>query len=750
MNGTKDNSSEMDFKEIISVLSKYKAMIISIAILFIILSAIFAYLRPSIYQSSTLLKIDPRGSNYQQYDLMSVSMGYGGNILDDEIVILQTKETANRALKYLDLGTRYFVNKNFKTYELYKDSPFVVTYERMDPMLEGRLFELSPLDDERFRLKIKLPNREYDQIHYYSKEIETPRFTLNIEKIYPLSDREYTFSIEPNETMGGMILSGLSASAYTKSGNIIQLNFRDQVPLRAKDILDAIAKAYVDSRLELKSEGAKRKLYFIDLQLKKINKTLQGSSDKLQDYKVTNTVVNLDNKVLLTSTKISALESRMYEIDMHGDLLNNILMHIKSNRDIKGINMGSMQNLSPVITGLVNQIQTATSQLDTLSVNYTKAHPDAIKIRKRLTSLKSSLEDAINNSIRILEKRKLLLGEVIAEQEERLKSLPEQEQELEKLTRNFIVNEKIYSMLLEERAETSIIESSAVSDTRVINSAYIPSIASTPKRKLIVAIGFVLGLILGIALAFLRYILDTTITTIEDIESLTTIPIYGAIPHINSKQSVANYKESMRAIWINLEFSNINKGSMLLTFTSSVAGEGKSMAISQLGKTISRSHKSAIIIDLDMRKATLHKVFGLSNDIGASTLLSGQDSLNDVVQDSLYDQLQVITSGPKPPNPTELIMAGKLDLIIKELKKEYDYILLDSPPVGLVADALKIMHMSDITIFMIKSNFSKKEFIKNINSFIEHEDINIGIIVNDLEENRYYGYGYGYGGYGDY
>ena len=761
-----DDEDEIDLKEIFSVILNYKKSILLITAVTTLLALYHAYFSTNIYQSDALIKIAADEYNYRQSELMDMAMGYQSNIIEDETVIIQTQEIAEKALKNLNIGTRYFITKRFKTYELYKDSPFVVTTETMDSSVEGTLFTLLPLSETKFRLlvepslKTKVASAlrsligsaeeeprsfRYNHVHRFGERIETPFFTFTIQKVHSLSNRHYSFSVIPNEYMDGDILGGLSASPYTKEGSIMELDFTDNVPLRASEILNAVINAYIEDRLLYRSEGAKKKLRFIDLQLKAINKTLEGSAKKLQSFKATNIIVDLSDKAQLTSSKLSNLESQLYDINMQIDVMENILNYIKTHKDIRGINMGSTQEVSPVISSLIAEIQKATSLYATLSVNYTKAHPDVLKIDKQLDSLKKSLKEAILSSLRTLNKNKYSLQNIIEEHKNALKSLPEQEQKLEQLTRNFMVNEKIYSMLLEERAETAIAQSSTVSDTRVIQAASLPGGPIQPKRKLMIMIGFILGLILGIALAFLRDFLDNTIKSVEDIEKLTTVPIYGVIPYVDSKKGIDHYTESLRVIWVNLEFAYTGGKSKLITFTSSVSGEGKTLTISQLGYAIAKSHKSAIILDLDMRKSTLHKHYKLPNTTGMSTLLAHKNTLDEVIQDTQYDNLKIITSGPKPPNPTELIMADSLETIIKELGERFDYILLDSPPIGLVADAMKIMRMSDITLIMLKANFSKKDFIKNINRYSKDKKINLGYILNGVKESKNYGYGYGYG-----
>ncbi len=307
-----------------------------------------------------------------------------------------------------------------------------------------------------------------------------------------------------------------------------------------------------------------------------------------------------------------------------------------------------------------------------------------------------------------------------------------------------MVNEKIYAYLLEKRAEIAIIESSTVSETHIVDTALVPEHHIKPKRVLMIILGAFLGAVFGVLIIFVRKSLDGTIRTTEDVEDRTTVPVYGNIPKISSHKDKHLYSEFIRILWTNLAFLQNQNKSKLITMTSTVSGEGKSFTICELGKAIAESNKKVILIDLDMRKGTLSQKCGLSNNEGMSTLLSEGCMINEIIMRTKYKNLSVIPSGPVPPNPTGLIMSDILGKIISHLLNQYDYVILDSPPVGLVADAMMLLQMSDISLFVLKANFSKKEFLKNINRIAKDPNINPGIVLNGINFKKNSSYGYGY------
>jgi len=755
-------NDDIDIKELFYILLRYKKSIVIVTTISLFLSLYTAYFAPNIYQTHAMIKIDSGTKKNSQSDLMPITIMTEGDNIDDEIVVLETLKIAQKALERLNLGTRYYMTKNLKKKELYKETPFIVTTASIDEKAQGITFHLTPLDDKKFKLEInpsfkttffnfirslfqpiKNTPISYSKIHQFGEEINTSLFSFTIHKIHQFNTGAYSFSIVPNSAMLGLVHGGISASLKTKFGTIIQLTFQDTVPLRAKEILDAISAAYIKENLELKTKSLKKKLSFVDKQLEAITKTMQGSTDKLQTYRSANIVIDPTSKVELTTQKLIELESQLYNVHTRIEVVGNILNYMNTHNSIQGIDIESAQKANPVIGNIIQKIQETQTKYKTLLVSFTTAHPEIRKITVELDTLKTSLRETLQSSLRELKKKKTSLMTLIEKNKSTLQNLPKKEQELEQLTRNFMVNEKIYSFLLQKRAEIAIAESSIIANTRVIEPATLPWGFIKPKRKVMILVGIILGFILGLTQAFVRNWLDDTLKTMEDIEHFTRIPLYASLP-LHNTVSTRHYNEALRVFWSNLEFSQEGNLSKVITFTSSISGEGKTFTTFQLANLISKNGKSVIILDLDMRKANIHHIYKLTNHAGMSTLLSGKHTLNDVVNKQVQEHLDIVTSGPIPPNPTGLIMSEKIETVLSNLKEHYDYILIDTPPVGLVADAMKLLRISDITFFLVKSHYSKRHFMHNINRLTQEHNINTGIVLNGISMENGYGYGYGY------
>jgi len=756
-----EESDEINVKGLFEVLDRYKKSIIFITLLFTLIASIQAYLAVDVYQSQALIKIPAEKYKGSLDDFMTLALGQEGTNIEDELIVLETHNIATKALGSLNIGTRYYAKSNLKQIELYKDSPFLVIENDPNPKAYSLTFKLEPIDERSFRLSIEQPLNQkikdylldilpfvkpddtgisYNKIHEFDTKIEAPWFAFTVQKIKEFRYKDYSFTITPNASMGGFIGSRLTASGYIKKGNIISLTFVDSVPLRAMEVLDAVTKSYLEETENIKMEGSKKKLFSIDLQLETVSGMLENSAKMLQAYKMNNTITNLDVETSTTILKLSEIERDRYNIKVRYETLKEALGYIESNKEISGIGIDGGESGGNTYQYLVNAIQEAAAEHKASAINNKSNHPKVLMSKVKLDSLKKSLHDMIIASLANLEKREAALDSVIASYQKSLQGIPKKEQKLEHLKRNFMINENIYTYLLKKKAETVISESSEVSGTRAVENASLPSSSNNPDRKMMIMKGLLMGLVLGLMSAFVRNLLDIRVKNIYTIEKLTKLSIYGMIP---SKSDMHTYNESMRTLWTNLEFSCKKDTARLITFTSSVSGEGKSTIVAHLGDIIAQSNKRVVIVDFDMRQATLHEIFQLSNKAGTSTLLSQINNIDEVLQDTHNEKLKVITSGPKPPNPTALIMSDYVQVFLNELKRRFDYILLDSSPVGLVSDAKKLMHLSDVTLIVVRIEYTTKEQLKQIDRSVKSLQNNVGLVVNDIKtknSNKYSAY----------
>jgi len=746
-----ETDEEIDIKEIFRILYRYKFMIIFLLILFGTTSSYIAYFKPNIYQASSTVEV---GIEDAGGDMLNMAMNTGGMNGDTEMEIIKSRFLTEKAMKTVNFSHFYYTTRNFKEIELYEDAPFEVG------MLKGYgiSFDFYPVDEKSYRLAVKEAVTStgaiwsYDEILLYGKEIDTEYFHLNIIKTKEAEDAQYRFRISKQKSLQGSVSVSL-----VENSTILEISYTDNVPLRAQEYVNSLAEAYIAQNVERKTGAATLKLSFIDKQLKRITENLKSSAIKVEEFKKTAKTVDLSSKAQIVIQRIAEYETKLTEITIDEEMLNSVYKQVKSGRNIETISILGVGMAESSVASMVNELQRAIMKKRALRQDYTEMYPEVIKLRKLIVILKKNIVVTIKNLRESVKEKKALVEKSILEQQKFLNTLPADERMFGQLQRKFVVNEKIYSYLLEKRLETAVVKASTVSKNRILDSALIPGGAIKPKRTIIILIGLILGFILGVSLAFLRAFLDDRIKGEDDIRGISEVPLLGLIPHIkrddgkikvflSPKSAVA---EAFRNVRTNLQFMSNYKSAHTIAVTSTVGGEGKTTVCINLAGIMSMSGKKTVLLNLDMRKPTLHEKFGLPNKQGMSTLLSGSTSLGKVIQKTEYEDLDIITSGPVPPNPSELIQGELMGKVLEKLKEVYDVIILDTPPVGLVVDAKTLMHLVDTSIYVMRADYSKKGFLKSIKEVSSLKEIDgLSVLLNDVKQgNGGYGYGYGYGYY---
>ena len=768
---------EIDLKEVFKTILKYKIQIILITYIFTMGAGIFAYLKPNIYTTSIVLELEEKNKSAGSANadfMMEALSGSSGSGVANEIEVMKSRLILQKSFDKLDLNTNYFANNKFKKIEYYKNSPFVVDFSFLDDFLNARNFVLTPIDENSFNLQLKKPSIysldsmlkaldiksytisdtfSYNQNHKFNELIQTEHFSLIIKKVFDLKYKTYNFSHMNNMDVFDKYKEKISVSQISKSASILNVSLEDTNPNRIKDILSSIYDTYTNEDIQRKTEEAKLTLDFIDVQLESINKRLNISATNLESFKEKNKLVELSGQAIKSTERLSEYEGQLEELKTELNVLLSLKSYVASNSNLLGMSITSVNLIDPKIATLVSKLQDETARKSTLLIDYTPAHPELVKVSQKIRNIKKNIVVTINNNIAQFKNRKQSLENIIRKYDKSINTLPKQERELSKLTRLFSVDEKIYSYLLEKKAESAILQSSTISNTRLLDEGIVSNEPVKPKRKLIVMVGFILGFILSIFYAFIREFFNNTISNSDDIEKLSSIPIYGIIPDYKGKKAKKLVDEAYRSIRTNLQFLPNHEKSNVIAITSSVSGEGKTTTSSNLAKIIAKANKSVVVLDLDLRKSSLHLDFNIPNTIGISSYLSGQNTLEEITNFVEEDNVSVLTTGSLPPNPSELILSDKMKELIDILKAKYDYVIFDTPPVGLVTDAMILINYADISFLVIKAFYTRKEFVKNLDRLSkEHKNNTFGLILNGVEIGEKYGYGYGsnYGyGYGN-
>ena len=750
------------------------------------LGAAFGYLKYTrpVYASNMKILVkdeDSRSRMYRGGQLALESMGVisNSNGFDNELEILTSSNISQRVIKSLKLYVSYELDGRLRNHELYKNNPYIVD------MPENQLVDLHSL----IQLKI---NRQGDGVHVEG-EIYVPRAKEPI--LFERSVKELPGSFNtpvgtitlqrnpgvgaelPKQTMYATIMpleyaakaygSRLSVSASSKTTTVAVLNYLDTQPERAIDYLNELFRSYNEDANEDKNEVALKTEEFLKNRISAIREELDATESNLESYKKKNELINLTNDASNALNKLTEYQKEQVELETQLNLVTALLDYVDDPRNAFNVVPSNLGLKDADMSNLLNKYNDYVLQRNRLLKSSSPENPYV----KRLTAQLEEMWPTIRLSLKSV-RENILTQKRSAEDQynlfsRRVGEAPTQERSLNNIIRQQEIKVELYLMLLQKREENYISLNSTAAKARVIDDPRSTGQVS-PKTKVILLGALVLGLCFPVGLIYLLGLLRYRIEGREDVEMLTKIPVLADIPlapkSLDGELSLAvrensndMMEEAFRGLRTNLRFV-LSEKENVIACTSCIPGEGKTFISTNLAMSLALLGKRVIIVGLDIRKPRLVKLFGLSSDHrGITTFLSSdsgdfQDLDKQIHHAVLNPNLDVLPAGVIPPNPGELISREQLDHAIALLREHYDYVIVDTPPVGLVSDTLSAARVADMTIMVCRADYSPRNNFQLINA-LHHDNKmpKITLVLNGIDlKKRKYGYYYGYGKYSKY
>jgi tyrosine-protein kinase Etk/Wzc len=754
-------------------------------VFFVIVAGLGAwlYLRytPPVYQTSSIIQL---GSQSQVTRILPTA-----NIYEDDmakqIELMRSTVFLQRALDKLPLKISYFSKGRVLNTEMYRNAPFTVEVVVKNPALYGIPIYIDFIGPRNiilsFTMKGQLYKREMQvngmtplpEMDIY---IEIHNFSIISEQQSLINRNLYFFIVNNPESIASNYNRDIRINVLNSAAKTIQVSYQGTNAQKAADIVNSIADEFNIYDLEKKAESANNILEFIDSQLDLLFDKLSDSEIELEQFKKQHGIDEVTLTPLPTlQGRMADLESQIVNLQLEMSIFGEIekslnldsqldiyrLISILAGSEFSGMVSRMLQTLQDLLVEreqLLYQVTPESSQVQAL--NY------QINIQKKmLIESIGTLKTNLNNRLNELTNKVASYETFLLNQGGRYSLI-----EYSMLQRVHSINERFYNQLVEKKAEYSISKAGYVAQSVILERSRVPGSPISPKPRGIYASSLLAAVFLGIGIFLLKYLFYNEIPSLHDILKYTNAPVIGVIPKYKSeipanqllvlKKPKSLISEALRAIRTNLQFIENTPGPKLVAVTSTISGEGKTFFAMNLAGILAFSNKKVIVIDFDMRKPKIHLGFNVENVKGVSTILSNIDTIDDCIQPSRVKNLDFITAGPVPPNPSELILTPRMDEMIAYLKERYDYVIVDNPPVGIVTDGMKSILMSDYPIYIFKANYSKRLFIQNVNRLISESHIQkLSIVLNavDKEYSSYgydkgysYGYYYGAAGYGYY
>ncbi len=753
-------------------------------ILFYILIAIlctggaFLYLRytqPN-YQSFTVIQTNEEQAN----DFLKTASVYGANTLSNTIELLRSREFLKRTIAKLNLYTSYYSKGKVITSELYNNAPFFVELENLPANFhdrpiyvnidrETKLVELSFLPDGENSITKTLERNTWQQISGAKIYVNI----VNEEAFFEQSNTFFFVHYDEETAFNTHISNNLNISILNNEANTIQISYTGYNAQKTTDVVNTISEMFLIYNVEKKQERALKVLEFIEEQLQVVYEKLEESEGQLSAFKKMHNIVVSPtlNKTLLFDSKthqeIENYQAQLLSLQqLSTELTSNNLLNTS---ELTALLAGT--NAETLLLNFLNAIEQLQKQRSDMLLTVTQENQKIKILDKQIAEQRELLQQFIKNNNRQLREKLASLNALNSNG-----SLTYNEIEFSKLARIHSINQNYYDELIAKRAEYLISKAGNVSNSIILQKANTPKTPIAPIVSQVILICFFLWFFIIATLTFIRYILFNEIVTLNDITKYTEVPVSGLIPttpHVNKihRFTVENktnsiITEAFRTLRSNLEFiQQTDTYPKIIAVSSTIPAEGKTFIAVNLGGVISFNNRRVILLDMDLRKPKVHLSFKSDNTKGLSTILIGLDNYKDCIVKTELENFDILTSGPIPPNPAELANSEVFDKLLNDLKTEYDVIIIDTPPIGIVSDAIFSFKRADLPIYITRANVSKRNFLNNVNYIKTKNNIeNLSIVLNAIEiiTARYgynyqgysysqYGYGYGYGfGYGYY
>ena len=784
----------VDIKQLIFLFLNHWYLFLIAAVLALAVAFVINRYKPNVFQTSGTVLIKDAHSSYDATAIMTNGSFSGYQNVDNEMAILRSYTLKDRAVRKMNIEVTYMEKGRVATSELYKVSPFTVEFDRAVPQAVGLEYNIVSLGEDKIVLHATSEGyNKYDFILSQITQSSMQKVDVTTEcKLGEMVDNGYNrFRIvlndnyrpgtDDNRKLSFWLNSYASLvrqnSSYTvgltsKQSSVISVTSSGYNVKKIVDFTNTLMNEYVSRGLEKKNVVSENTIEFIDNELEGIQESLSSAESDLKDFREQNDVMNLDVQATQVYNNLRTLEKERAEMGVNVKIYKRLQDYIKVQiNDPENLAIPSTMGINdPLLNQLARDLVTLAQTKATKLLTQTEQHPEIIKLNEQIVTTKRALLENVNN---IVDNAQMSLNEIdrrIAVLEGESRRLPDKQQQLINYQRNFKFNEDTYKYLMQRRAEAQILKASNTPDNEILDIARPERTTKiSPRTAMNYLIALIIGLMVPALFLFLKNYFNVSITDRKDVEKLTRFPIVGQVAQtsdtnplvvINSPKSPI--AESFRSIRTNIEFLTQGKSKSTILVTGDMQSIGKTFNSINIASIYAFYGKKTVLLGFDMRKPKLFQEFGLNNNVGISSFLSNREPFENIIQTaSQVPNLDIITSGPIPPNPAELIASEKCDEFFKLLKEKYDYIIIDTPPLGLVTDAFLLMRFADVKLFIVRQGVTNKNIFGSIIKDLEDRGIDASIVINGIQTNkgyygkRYgsyrYGYGYAYGyGYGRY
>jgi capsular exopolysaccharide synthesis family protein len=736
------------------------------------------------FRATMLLGNQSSGSKRAQELLQLLEVQNKGVKMEDEIGLLKSADVVQRALTRLPFMVSYYAAPNtwlntmsdLQVRERPLGSvPFRVEPDMNAPQLAGVRIYVEPASNGRVRVHAKaskgylysLPTSElvrevldvsFDQTLALGDTLRHPLLTavISAEPGFPTGEasEHYYFTLNTLTGLTADYQSRLLVKPIEHDSRIVELTLKGTVPAKQVQFMDTLMAVFVEDDLREKNITGAKTVAFLDKQIDNLSDSLRHSAAALSSFRSSRGVVDVGAQSGEGIRQLSELEAMQAKVATNRKYYANMLSYLRANQEAGQMATPSSVGIEdPVVNNLILQLTDLNSQRAALGVNASTNNPLVTVLDERIRTAKQSLIQTLVNMTRATDIALRDLNQQLGRVRGTISAMPENERQLASLKSKSDFNDKNYSFLVEKRAEAAIALATNATDKKVIDKTeMVGTGASAPKPPLVALISLLAGLLIPTGIVLVMDKSNRRIQSKEDLSRITKIPLLGVVAHGTSSDKLNMLREvkgpiaeSFRSIRVNLQYLSAGLDKKLIGVTSSVPGEGKTFCTVNLAAEMAQAGRKVLVLECDLRRPTVAGYFNLDANAehGLSSYLMGLSTLDDCRQSSGVPHLDVICCGPIPPNPTELLESTRMDNLLQELRKQYDYVLLDTPPVGYVAEFFVLVRHLDANIYVVRQNYTDRGLVSQINELYDEKKVKqMYMIINDMHFTKTYEYRY--------
>ena len=679
---------------------------------------------------------------------------------DNQMMVLSSRTLVSKTLDELAIDTEFYHKGFINSKSLYPDEPVLISVSQTGYFPHDVEFSIKYLGNDRIRVKsVSKGFQEIDRKISFGERIDIPGVSFTIEKGdagYFRSKREKTiyFAVHSRRSLIDSYIRRLRIDRASKQGSIVKLSMTGTNRYQDLAFLTKLSEIFLNISLERKNNEAIRTIQFIDDQLSGISDSLMTTENKLQQFRSRNRVMNISAQGQVIINQAVNLENERARLGIEANYYKYLTEYLERDTIGEGpVAPATMGISDPGLTKLVADLADQQSRL--YSKGMGEKNPLQNQLSQKVQATKNSLKETLKGLTRANSLAMREIQDQINTVNNQASVLPRTERQLLGIERKYKLNDELYTFLLEKRAIAQMQKASNVADNEMVDYPEYENNPVKPRRSLIYLFALITGLGFPFLYIFLTDLLSIRIREYEEIKKITGIPVLGYIPHFGNKNTTvvlddpgSPVAEAFRLLRSRMIFFTKDKKVPVILVTSSMPEEGKTFTAINLASAFSLMGKKTILLGFDLRKPKIYPEFNKQNDKGLTTWLIGKSSLDDIIENTAGGNLDIITSGPIPPNPAELTALPATGKLLEILKERYDCIVIDSAPLGTVSDAYHLIPLCDTSIIIVRPGFTVREILENTVKDLKTSRVeNMTLVINDMniDHNRYgYGLRYGY------